>query len=252
MNNSQLEKIISQELQTVQKEYSFIEKDIDIKPIEVAQYIDHTLLKSTATVQDIKLLCRQAKENNFFSVCVNSAYVSLAKEELRSSKVKVATVIGFPLGVCDSSVKVYETQSALDDGADEFDMVINVGMLKSLDYEYVYREIKDIVEQADKKIVKVIIETCYLTREEKIAACVISKLAGAHFVKTSTGFGTGGATMEDVSLMKFVVGEDVKVKAAGGIKDYDTAKKMIACGAQRLGASAGIKIIKGEKSEEKY
>nr|WP_318842106.1 deoxyribose-phosphate aldolase [Oceanotoga sp. DSM 15011] len=209
----------------------------------MAKYIDHTVLKAETTPQDIVKLCKEAKENHFFSVCINPAYVSLAKEELENSEVKIATVIGFPLGANDTTVKAYETQIAREDGADEFDMVINVGMLKNKYYDYVLNDIKSVVEAADGKLVKVIIETCYLTKEEKIAACLLSKLAGAQFVKTSTGFGTNGATKEDVSLMKFVVGDELKVKASGGVRDFDGALTMIKNGAERIGASAGIKII---------
>ncbi|MDO7976725.1 deoxyribose-phosphate aldolase [Oceanotoga sp. DSM 15011] len=243
MENKELKEMIDQEIKRVNNDYIMQEKNITIEPKDMAKYIDHTVLKAETTPQDIVKLCKEAKENHFFSVCINPAYVSLAKEELENSEVKIATVIGFPLGANDTTVKAYETQIAREDGADEFDMVINVGMLKNKYYDYVLNDIKSVVEAADGKLVKVIIETCYLTKEEKIAACLLSKLAGAQFVKTSTGFGTNGATKEDVSLMKFVVGDELKVKASGGVRDFDGALTMIKNGAERIGASAGIKII---------
>ncbi|KLO21201.1 deoxyribose-phosphate aldolase [Marinitoga sp. 1155] len=248
----ELRDLIQAEIERYNKDFKIIEKDIVLKPQDVARYIDHTILKATTTPEDIKRICKEAKEYEFFSVCVNPVYVPLAKEELKGSDVKVATVIGFPLGANAIDVKAYETDIALNDGADEFDMVINVGMLKSKEYKYVYDEIKAVVEAAQGKTVKVIIETCYLTTEEKIAACVISKEAGAHFVKTSTGFGTGGATVEDVALMKFVVGNKLKVKASGGVRSFEDAEKMIKAGAERIGASSGVKIVSGEKSESDY
>ncbi|MDN5343065.1 MAG: deoxyribose-phosphate aldolase [Oceanotoga sp.] len=243
MENKELKEMIDQEIKRVNNDYIMQEKNITIEPKDMAKYIDHTVLKAETTPQDVVKLCKEAKENHFFSVCINPAYVSLAKEELENSEVKIATVIGFPLGANDTTVKAYETQIAREDGADEFDMVINVGMLKNKYYDYVLNDIKSVVEAADGKLVKVIIETCYLTKEEKIAACLLSKLAGAQFVKTSTGFGTNGATKEDVSLMKFVVGDELKVKASGGVRDFDGALTMIKNGAERIGASAGIKII---------
>jgi deoxyribose-phosphate aldolase len=243
MENKELKEMIDQEIKRVNNDYIMQEKNITIEPKDMAKYIDHTVLKAETTPQNIVKLCKEAKENHFFSVCINPAYVSLAKEELENSEVKIATVIGFPLGANDTTVKAYETQIAREDGADEFDMVINVGMLKNKYYDYVLNDIKSVVEAADGKLVKVIIETCYLTKEEKIAACLLSKLAGAQFVKTSTGFGTNGATKEDVSLMKFVVGDELKVKASGGVRDFDGALTMIKNGAERIGASAGIKII---------
>ncbi|AEX85714.1 deoxyribose-phosphate aldolase [Marinitoga sp. 1135] len=244
-----LKNIIQKEIERYNKEFKMPENDISLTPEDVAKYIDHTILKATTTPEDIKRICKEAKDYNFFSVCVNPVYVPLAKEELKGSEVKVATVIGFPLGANPIDVKAYETDIALNDGADEFDMVLNVGMLKAGEYDYIYNEIKAVVEAAQGKTVKVIIETCYLTTEEKIAACVISKEAGAHFVKTSTGFGTGGATAEDVALMKFVVGDALKVKASGGVRSFEDALKMIKAGAERIGASSGVKIVSGEKAE---
>jgi deoxyribose-phosphate aldolase len=247
-----LEKLINEEIERVEKNYKFELKNIDILPKDVAQYIDHTILNATATPEDIEKLCKEAADNQFFSVCVNPIFVPLAAEKLNNTGVKIATVIGFPLGATDTGTKAFETSIALNEGADEFDMVINVGMLKSKKYEYVYEDIKAVVDTAENKLVKVIIETCYLERNEIIAASLISKLAGAHFVKTSTGFGTSGAKAEDVNLMKFVVGENIKVKASGGIRNFGTAKEMICAGAERIGASAGIKIINGEESNSNY
>jgi deoxyribose-phosphate aldolase len=187
----------------------------------------------------------EVKEHDFFSVCVNPSMIKLSKEKLNGSNVKIATVIGFPLGATSSESKAEESKIAVQHGADELDMVINVGWLKAKQYDKVLEDIKSVVKASEDKLVKVIIETCYLDKTEKIAACVLSKMAGAEFVKTSTGFGTGGATEEDVSLMKFVVGEDMEVKASGGIRDFEKASKMIKSGATRIGASSGIKIIKG-------
>ncbi|NJE46176.1 deoxyribose-phosphate aldolase [Thermococcus sp. GR7] len=215
--------------------------------IDVARYIDHTNLKPYATADDIIKLCDEAKRYNFYAVCVNPYRVKLAKEQLKGSNVKVATVIGFPLGATPTEVKVFEAKKALEDGADELDMVINIGALKDGDYEYVRRDIEEVVKVAHEKgaIVKVIIETCYLTEEEKIKACELAKEAGADFVKTSTGFGTGGATVEDVRLMRKVVGPDMGVKASGGVRTYEQAMAMIEAGATRIGTSSGVKIVEG-------
>ncbi|WP_416197813.1 MAG: deoxyribose-phosphate aldolase [Sporanaerobacter sp.] len=210
----------------------------------IASMIDHTLLKPDATAEMIVDLCREAKEYNFFSVCVNPYYVKLAKDELKESSVKVATVIGFPLGSTPKEVKAFEALEAIKNGADELDMVINIGALKSKDYDTVKEDIKAVVDAAKgKALVKVIIETCLLNDEEKVKACEISEEAGADFVKTSTGFSTGGATVEDVKLMRKTVGDRLGVKASGGIRDYDTVKKMIEAGASRIGASASVKIV---------
>ncbi|WP_456394366.1 deoxyribose-phosphate aldolase [Thermococcus sp.] len=213
----------------------------------IAGYIDHTNLKAYATGEDIIKLCREAMEYGFYAVCVNPYRVKLAKETLKGSGVKVATVIGFPLGATPTEVKVFEARKALEDGADELDMVINIGALKDKDYDYVRNDIAEVVKVAHEKNakVKVIIETCYLTEEEKVKACELAKEAGADFVKTSTGFGTGGATVEDVRLMRKVVGEEMGVKAAGGIRTYEQALAMIEAGATRLGTSSGVKIVEG-------
>ena len=211
--------------------------------MNLAKYIDHTLLKPSAGKDDIIKLCAEAKKYGFASVCVNSSYVKLAKKELEQSDVKVCTVIGFPLGACSTQAKAEETKAALADGCDEFDMVIHIGALKEKDFGYVKNDIKAVVDAANGKCVKVIIETCLLNDEEKISAVNLSCEAGASFVKTSTGFSTGGATAEDVALMRKYADKNVKVKASTGIRDYETAMKMIAAGADRIGTSAGAKIV---------
>lgn len=243
MTNKQLEKMINDEIKRIEDSYKYKINKKEINPSELASYIDHTILNAEASVEDIKILCDEAKNHNFFSVCINPSFVSLAYQILKETNVKVATVIGFPLGTTDTGTKCFETSIAKNEGAEEFDMVINIGMLKSKEYQYIYEDIKSVVETADNLCTKVIIETCYLTKEEIIASSFISKLAGASFVKTSTGFGISGAKSEDVNLMKYVVGDKVKVKASGGIRDYETAKLMIQSGAERIGASSGIKII---------
>lgn len=215
----------------------------------IASYIDHTLLKPEATREQIVKLCAEAREYEFASVCVNPANVKTAFAELVGTPVKVCTVIGFPLGASSSFVKAVETRDAVASGADEIDMVINIGALKAKDYDLVLRDIKAVVEAAGGNLVKVIIETCLLTDEEKVKACELSKEAGADFVKTSTGFSKGGATVEDIALMRKTVGTEMGVKASGGIRDYETAKAMIEAGASRIGASAGIAIVKASLGE---
>ena len=217
--------------------------------MNIAKYIDHTNLKSYATKEDIIKLCEEAKKYGFYAVCVNPYRVKLAKEHLKGTDIKVASVIGFPLGATPTEVKVFEAKKALENGADELDMVINIGALKDKDYEYVKKDIEDVTKVAHEKgaIVKVIIETCYLSEEEKEIACKLVMEAGADFVKTSTGFGTGGATIEDVKLMRKVVGDKLGVKAAGGIRTYEEALAMINAGANRIGTSSGVKIIEGSK-----
>ena len=219
--------------------------------LELAKMIDHTILKANATQSDIEKLCDEAKKYNFASVCVNPYWVPLASDLLKNSTVKVCTVIGFPLGATSSESKAYETEIAILQGADEVDMVINVGAMKNNQTDIVENDILAVVNSARKTgktqnkniIVKVILETCYLTKDEIKNACLCAKNAGADFVKTSTGFGTGGATVEDVALMKETVGETMEVKASGGIRDYETAIKMIKAGATRLGTSSGISIV---------
>lgn len=220
------------------------------KKKSIASYIDHTLLKPEATPEQIVKLCGEAKEFNFASVCVNPFYVKLAHAELKDSPVKVCTVIGFPLGASSTFVKAEETRDAVAFGADEVDMVINVGAIKAKNYDVVKKDIEAVVDAAAGRLVKVILETCLLTDEEIVKACEISKEAGADFVKTSTGFSKGGATVEAVSLMRKTVGADMGVKASGGIRDYKTAKAMIEAGASRIGASAGIAIVEAEKAEK--
>lgn len=210
------------------------------------KYIDHTILKPFAQKENIVSLCNEAKENDFASVCINSSYIPLAKELLAGTDVKVCTVIGFPLGACDTKVKAYETTVAYDNGCDEFDMVIHIGALKDKDYDYVRNDIKAVVDAAKGKCVKVIIETDLLTEEEKIMAVKLSCEAGACFVKTCTGFTAGVATVEDVKLMKKNVSGGVKVKASAGIRCLKDAEALIEAGADRLGTSAGVKILRGE------
>ncbi len=218
---------------------------------DLASMIDHTLLKADATTEQIAKLCYEAMKFNFASVCVNPTNVRLSAQLLKGSSVKVCTVIGFPLGATTPEVKAYEASNAIQDGAQEIDMVINIGALKSSDYQLVEDDIRSVVNVCHNELVlcKVILETALLTDEEKIKACVLSKAAGADFVKTSTGFGPGGATIEDVALMKEVVGSFVGVKASGGIRDQTKAKAMIEAGANRIGASASIKIVRGEENK---
>lgn len=215
---------------------------------DIAKMIDHTLLRPEATPEEIKKLCEEARTYGFASVCVNPCYVPLCRELLKNSDVKVCTVIGFPLGATTTEVKRFEAEQALKNGAQEIDMVINIGMLKSGNYQYVFNDINQVVLAAKRfnAICKVIIETALLTDEEKVKACLISKEAKADFVKTSTGFSKGGATAGDVALMKYVVGSSVGVKASGGIRTADDARLMIKSGADRIGASASVKIIKGD------
>ena len=219
--------------------------------LQLASMIDHTLLKPEATPDQIAQLCFEARKYGFASVCVNPGHVKLCADLLRGSEVKVCTVIGFPLGATSPETKVYETETALRDGATEIDMVINIGALKGADYTWVARDIRGVVEiaHAAGAIVKVIIETSLLSDEEKVKASLLAKEAGADFVKTSTGFAGGGATAQDVALIRRVVGPEMGIKAAGGVRTFEDAKSMVAAGATRLGASAGVKIVQGAKSE---
>ena len=217
---------------------------------ELANIIDHTLLKADATNEEIVKLCAEAKEYNFASVCVNPSMVKLASEELKDCDVDVCTVIGFPLGATTSEVKAFETRNTIENGATEVDMVINIGKLKDRDLEYVKNDIQAVVDAAKgKALVKVIIETCLLTDEEKEIACKLSKEAGADFVKTSTGFSTGGATAHDIALMRKTVGDKMGVKASGGVRTKEDAMTMVENGATRIGASASIAIATGQKRE---
>ncbi len=208
------------------------------------KYIDHTILKATASGTDVQKLCEEAIEHEFYSVCVNGCYVVDAKHLLQGTDVKIAAVVGFPLGAMTTAAKVFEAKEAVENGASEIDMVINIAKLKDGEFEYVENEIRQIKEAIGDNVLKVIIETCYLTDEEKVKACELSLAAKADFVKTSTGFGTDGATYEDVKLMKSVVGDNAKVKASGGVRDKETAQKYIDLGAERLGTSSGIDIVK--------
>lgn len=220
------------------------------KPLN--KYFDHTLLKADATTEQIDLLCSEALKYDFYSVCVNSCNVAQCKEALDGSDVKIAAVVGFPLGACTTATKVFETEEACKDGASEIDMVINIGALKEGGEEFVYEDIKAVVDAASKydAIVKVIIETCLLTDYEKETACRLSEEAKAAFVKTSTGFSTGGATEDDVALMRKTVGNRLEVKASGGIRDYDTVISMIKAGADRIGASASVAIMEDSKTRQ--
>ena len=237
-------KEVEEWIEKFHREYKFRLENREVSLDEVRSAIEHTNLKPTATPKDIEKLCEEAIEHDFYGVCVNPCYVKLAKEKLQGSGKKVVTVCGFPLGATSTEAKAFEAKRAVEDGADEVDMVINVGLLKAGEYEKVYEDIRAVVEAA-KIPVKVIIEACYLTDEEKIAACVLAKLAGARYVKTSTGFGSGGATVEDVNLMRWVVGDEMGVKAAGGIRDLEKAKEMIRAGADKIGTSSGVVIVSG-------
>ncbi len=215
--------------------------------------IDHTALKADTTKDQIEKLCDEAKQYDFFSVCVNPTWVKFAANRLAETEVAVCTVIGFPLGASTSATKAYETKNAIDHGATEVDMVINIGALKDRDFKLVESDIRAVVEAAEKKaLVKVIIETSLLTDEEKVKACELAVSAGADYVKTSTGFSTGGATVEDISLMRKTVGPDIGVKASGGVRDQKMAKAVVEAGATRIGASAGIAIVSGGYSDADY
>ncbi len=219
----------------------------ELKDISLARMIDHTMLKPEATPSEITTLCDEAKTYGFASVCINPSYVPLCSSLLKGSSVKVCTVIGFPLGATTTATKRAEAEEALNNGAEEIDMVIHIGKLKAGDYEYVFNDINQVVLAAKRKnaVTKVIIETALLTDEEKVKACLISKEAKADFVKTSTGFSKGGATAGDIALMRFVVGSALGVKASGGVRTVEDAEEMIKSGASRIGASASVKIVTG-------
>lgn len=220
--------------------------------MQINKFIDHTLLKAFATSDEIRKLCEEAKKYNFKSVCVNPVHVSLAKECLEGSDVLVCTVIGFPLGANTKEIKAFETIDAIKNGADEIDMVINIGKAKEHDYTYIEDEIKMVVAASTGKTTKVIIETCYLNDEEKMNCCLAAKKAKATFVKTSTGFGTGGATANDIRLMRETVGPDMGVKASGGIRNLDDLELMVENGATRIGASSGVAIMENSSSKNAY
>lgn len=213
---------------------------------QIAKMIDHTLLKADATKEQVKTLCEEAKEYSFASVCVNPTWVQYASELLAGTEVKVCTVIGFPLGATTSATKAFETANAIENGATEVDMVINIGALKDKNFDLVKEDIKAVVDAAKgKALTKVIIETSLLTDEEKEKACVLAVEAGTDFVKTSTGFSTGGATVEDIALMRKTVGPEIGVKASGGVRSSEDTEKMIEAGATRIGASSGVAIVNG-------
>ncbi|EGJ27595.1 deoxyribose-phosphate aldolase [Streptococcus porcinus] len=220
--------------------------------MKINKYIDHTLLKADSVKEQLNQLLLEAKEYDFASVCVNPSWVSYCAQSLRGSDVKVCTVVGFPLGATTSETKAFETKNAIENGADEIDMVINIGRMKQGDYDYVENDIRAVVEASGDKLVKVIIEACLLTDDEKVKACTLAINAGADFVKTSTGFSTGGATVSDVKLMRQTVGPKVGVKAAGGARSLEDALAFIEAGATRIGTSAGVKIINGETSNGGY
>ena len=235
------EELLQQHKNSTHKKYNLKEK--------LSSYIDHTILKPDAVQSEVKRICDEAKEYKFKSVCVNPVHVSYCSKELKNSDVIVCAVIGFPLGANTSETKIAEAEQALKNGATELDMVINIGKLKDKDFNYVLNDISEIAKltKQSKTLSKVIIETCLLTDAEKVAACLLAKEAKADFVKTSTGFSKAGATAEDIELMRFIVGEQMGVKASGGIRTYDDAIKMIERGATRIGASASVQIVNGEK-----
>lgn len=220
--------------------------------MKLNKYIDHTILKPETTQEQVEKILAEAKEYDFASVCVNPTWVALAAESLKDSDVKVCTVIGFPLGANTSAVKTFETKDAISNGADEIDMVINIGALKTGNYDLVLEDIKAVVAASGDKLVKVIIEACLLTDDEKVKACQLSQEAGADYVKTSTGFSTGGATVADVALMRKTVGPDMGVKASGGARSYEDAIAFIEAGVSRIGASSGVAIMNGAQADGDY
>lgn len=220
--------------------------------MNVNKYIDHTVLKPETTKAQILSLCEEAKQYDFASVCVNPTWVSTCAKELEGTDVKVCTVIGFPLGATLKEVKAFETKCAIEAGATEVDMVINIGAAKDQNWELVYEDVKAVVDAANGVLVKVIIETCLLTDEEKVKACEMSVKAGADFVKTSTGFSTGGATVEDVKLMRQTVGANVGVKASGGVRTSEDMNAMVEAGANRIGTSGGVSLVQGKENNTAY
>ena len=218
--------------------------------MQLQDYIDQTLLKSTATTTDIKSLCKEAIQHSFYAICVHGCHTALAKRQLNDSKIKLATVVGFPLGATSTATKVFETKDCLANGADEIDMVINIGWLKSGDHLLLKEEIRQVKEVMGDAILKVILETCYLTDAEKRIACEMAVSVGADFIKTSTGFGTGGATLDDIALIKDVVGDQARIKASGGIRDRATALQYISMGVSRIGTSSGVAIVTSEQNQQ--
>ena len=244
---------IAQILPSSEKLQSMAKSDtapLALDPQNLAAMIDHTLLKPEATESDVRKLCEEARSYKFATVCVNSSFVAKAAEFLKGSGVKAIAVVGFPLGAATTSAKAFEAREAIKDGAQEIDMVINVGELKSQNYAFVLDDIRAVVEASKPYPVKVILETSLLDHEQKTIACALSKAAGAAFVKTSTGFSTGGATTEDIALMRKIVGPAMGVKASGGIRTLEDAEKMIKAGASRIGASASVAIVKAAKGEK--
>ncbi|OCK42950.1 deoxyribose-phosphate aldolase [Tenacibaculum soleae] len=221
--------------------------------MKINKYIDHTLLKATASKNDIVKLCNEAKEFNFYAVCVNGCYVELAKQELYKSDIKIAAVIGFPLGAMATEAKVFEAKNCIEKGASEIDMVINIGKLLDGENEYIENEIRSIKKAIGNNILKVIFETCYLSKKQIKTASELAVNAGVDFVKTSTGFGTSGATFKDVEVMKKVVKNNAQIKAAGGVRDKETAEKYINMGVTRLGTSSGVSLVtKGIAEKKQY
>jgi deoxyribose-phosphate aldolase len=221
--------------------------------LKLEKYIDHTILKPDTTADAVRQVCTEAKTHGFYSVCVNPYYVPLVKEELAGSEVKITSVVGFPLGNTTKEAKAFETKQAIASGADEIDMVINIAAVKNAEWDLVESDIRAVVEALSEETkLKVILETCLLTEEEKVRACQVAKAAGAHFVKTSTGFSSGGATVEDIQLMRKTVGPEMGVKASGGVRDAETAVAMIAAGATRIGASSSVAIVGGGRGTDDY
>lgn len=250
MNNIDINAIIKQVTEEIYSKMNGTAADNNPSAAGMAGYIDHTLLKSDASVEDIRKICDEAKKYRAASVCVNPTYVKFVAEQLQGTGVTPCCVIAFPFGTCTPEVKAFEASDAASNGAKEIDMVVNVGAIKSGDWMLVKRDIESVVNAVKGRAgVKVIIETCLLTDEEKVKVCAIAKLVGADFVKTSTGFSTGGATVEDVALMRQTVGPDMGVKASGGIRTYDDAVAMIKAGASRLGCSSTSKIVSGAKED---
>lgn len=221
--------------------------------MKINKYIDHTLLKATATKQDIEQLCKEAIQYQFCAVCVNGSYVATAKELLKDTSVKVAAVIGFPLGAMSTESKIFEAKNCIQNGADEIDMVIQIGWAKSGEFDAIEKEVSAVKQSMGNKVLKVIFENAYLTDQEIIAVAKACERAGADFIKTSTGFGTGGATTKDVKLMKQSVSDSIHIKAAGGIRDIETAKQYIALGVKRLGTSSGVALVTtGTSDDQSY
>ena len=245
--NERVQKIIHNGASRISAGLGYIPRDLS-----VARLIDHTLLRPDASTEEIAQLCREAREYHFASVCVNSAYVPLCADLLKGSDVLVCTVVGFPLGASPPEVKAYEAQLAIQNGATEIDMVMNIGVLKSRDIRALHRDIATVVAtcHAHNVLCKVILETAQLTDEEKVIASQVARMANADFVKTSTGFGGGGATVGDVALMRRVVGPQIGVKASGGVRTYEDAEAMVKAGATRIGASAGVSIVKSARGEQ--